>query len=136
MAILKANENPGKNYHYAAVLKDTNILVGACNISLRSEYYAEIGWILHRNYWKQGYGTEMGKALLKFGFEELNLHRIIACCDTENYGSFRVMEKIGMRREGVFIEARPANKLSDKQYGDEVWYGILKREWAKIGERN
>jgi len=130
-AISKANENPCVNYHYAAVLKDSNKLIGACNIVLRSDYYAEIGWILHRDYWKNGYGTEMGKALLKFGFEELNIHRIIACCDAENYGSYRVMEKINMRREGFFIEARPANKLSDKQYSDEVWYAILKREWEE-----
>jgi len=128
-SIERTEENPIKNYIYAVVLKETNKLIGGCEIALLSDYYAEIGWILHRDYWKQGYGAEMGKALLKFGFEELNLHRIIATCDVENYGSYRVMEKIGMRREGLFIEARPANKLSAKKYSDELWYGILKREW-------
>jgi len=127
--ISKLHEIPRKEYNYAAVLKNTNKLIGGCGIMLHSDYYGELGWILHRDYWKQGYGTEIGKALLKFGFEELNLHRIIASCDAENYGSYRVMEKIGMRREGLFIESRPANKLSDKQYSDELWYGILNREW-------
>jgi len=66
---------------------------------------------------------------LEFGFNELNLHRIVAGCDEENYSSYRVMKRIGMRREGLFIEDRPANKLSDKKYGNELRYAILKREW-------
>ncbi len=133
MAISKAEETPCMNYQYAAVLKDNGKLIGACNLALSGDE-AEIGWILHRDYWKQGYGPEMGRAMLKLGFEELHLHRIIAHCDAENYGSYRVMEKIGMRREGLFIEGRPANKLSNKKYGDELTYAILKEEWDVLKE--
>ena len=125
--IMKAEENPCKNYQYAAELKETGKLIGACNLAISDE--AEIGWILHRDYWKQGYGTEMGKAILHFGFDELNLRRIISHCDAENIGSYRIMEKIGMCREGLFIEGRPANKKSDKEYSDELLYAILKDEW-------
>jgi len=128
MAISKAEENPCTNYQYAAVLKETGNLVGACNLALSGDE-AEIGWILHRNYWKQSYGTEMGKALLELGFDELRLHRILAHCDAENIGSYRVMDKIGMRREGLFFESRPAHKQSDKKYSDELSYAILKDEW-------
>ena len=128
MAISKAEENLCTNYQYAAILKDSGKLIGACNLLLSGDE-AETGWILHRDFWKQGYGTEMGKAMLRLGFDELHLHRIIAHCDAENYGSYRVMEKIGMRREGLFFEGRPANKLSGKKYGDELTYAILKEEW-------
>ena len=128
-AIMKSKEIPCNNYQYAAVLKSGGKLIGACNIAISSEDEAEIGWILHRNYWKQGFGTEMGNRILEFGFGELGLHRIIAHCDTENYGSYRVMERIGMRREGCFLEGRPANKFSDKKYGDEYSYAILRDEW-------
>ena len=128
MAIAEANETPCMNYQYAAIKKDTNDLIGACNIALSGDE-AEIGWILHRDYWKHGYGTEMGKVLLSFGFDRLHLRRILAHCDAENIGSYRVMEKIGMRREGLFIEGRPSHKLSDKEYGDELSYAILKSEW-------
>ncbi|MCL2322785.1 MAG: GNAT family N-acetyltransferase [Oscillospiraceae bacterium] len=127
-AISKANENPCTDYQYAVDLKNTGNTIGACNLTLSFDE-AEIGWILHQDHWKKGYGPEIGKALLKFGFEELNLHRITAHCDVENYGSYRVMEKIGMRREGIFIEGRVANKISDKKYGDELSYAILKDEW-------
>jgi RimJ/RimL family protein N-acetyltransferase len=127
-SILQAEESPCTNHQYAAVLKETGHLIGACNLVLKGGK-AEIGWILHRDYWKQGYGPEMGKALLELGFDELHLHRITARCDAENYGSYRVMEKIGMRREGLLLQARPANKLSNKKYGDESIYAILKEEW-------
>jgi RimJ/RimL family protein N-acetyltransferase len=128
MAISQAEETPCTNHQYAAVRKETGRLIGACNLAITGGK-AELGWILHRDYWKQGYGPEMGKALLELGFEELKLRRITATCDAENYGSYRVMEKIGMRKEGLFIEARPANKLSNKKYGDEFFYAILKEEW-------
>lgn len=129
-AIEQSKEIPCKNYHFAAVLKSSNRLIGACNISVLGNDQAEVGWILHRDYWRQGFGTEMGKRIVEFGFKELGLHRIIARCDTENHGSYRVMERIGMRREVCFSEARPANKLSDKKYGDEYLYAILRDEWA------
>ena len=61
---------------------------------------------------------------------EFNLHRILAHCDDENVGSYRVMEKIGMRREGLFIEGRQAHKQSNKKYSDELSYAILKSEWS------
>ncbi|MCL2867538.1 MAG: GNAT family N-acetyltransferase, partial [Clostridia bacterium] len=127
-AISRAEETPCTNFQYAAVLKTTNQLIGACNIA-KACREAEIGWIVHRDYWKQGYGTEMGKALLGQGFAELNLHRITAHCDAENAASFRVMDKIGMRREGLFVEGRQAHKQSNKKYGDELSYAILKDEW-------
>jgi ribosomal-protein-alanine N-acetyltransferase len=133
-AIEKSKENPCKNYQYATVLKSSQKLIGACNLAISGNDEAEIGWILHRDYWKQSFGSEMGKCIVEFGFNELGLHRIIAHCDTENYGSYRVMERIGMRREGCFLEARPANKFSDKKYGDEYSYAILKDEWEILQE--
>ena len=129
MAISKAEETPITNFQYAIILKVDNRLIGGCGITILRSGEAEVGWTLHRDFWKQGYGSELGKALLNFGFGELSLHRIIAVCDAENYGSYRLMEKIGMRREGVFLDSRPANKLSEKKYGDELWYAILKDEW-------
>ncbi|MCL2121687.1 MAG: GNAT family N-acetyltransferase [Clostridiales bacterium] len=127
-AIAQAEEAPCTNYQYAAVLKANDQLIGAINLTL-SGREAETGWILHKAYWNQGYGTEMAAAVLRFGFHYLNLHRILAHCDAENIGSYRVMEKIGMRREGVFLKGRPAHKGSEKEYGDELSYAFLKEEW-------
>ena len=128
-SIRTTEENLVNDYIYAIVLKETGNLIGGCEISPSGNDEASLGWILHRDYWKQGYGTEMAKELVRFGFEELNLHRIIANCDAENYGSYRVMENIGMRREGFFFENRPPNKLTNKKYSDGLAYAILKDEW-------
>ena len=133
-AISKAEEVPCTNYQFAAILKETEKLIGGCDLSVSGDE-AEIGWILHRDYWKQGFGTEMGNEMLRLGFEEIKLHRIVAHCDAENYGSFRVMEKIGMRREGFFLEARPGNKTSKKKYSDEFSYAITKDAW-EISKEN
>jgi RimJ/RimL family protein N-acetyltransferase len=128
-SVIKAAEKvPCTEYQYAVVLKKTGNLIGSCTIDVTEGKWV-VGWLLHRDHWKQGYGTEIGKALLAFGFDTLNLHRICASCHVDNIGSYRVMEKIGMRREGLFLEARPASKDSNKEYGDELWYAILKDEW-------
>lgn len=135
-AIAKSVEEPCENYQYAAVLKSSKKLIGACNIALLCNDEAEIGWVLHRDYWKQGYGTEIGALLIKFGFEYLGLQRIIAHCDNENYGSYRIMERNGMHREGCFIDGRSANKLSGKKFCDEYSYAILSDEWYTQQEIN
>jgi len=89
-----------------------------------------LGWILHRDFWKQGYGTELCAELIRFGFEELGLHRIYATCYAENYGSYRVMERNNMRREALFKAYRKGRPADDKQWYDELVYAILKEEWS------
>ena len=79
---------------------------------------------------KLGYGSELGRFLVDFGFGELGLHRLCAHCDAENYGSRRVMENIGMRREGLFLEARRPHKKSAMRFSDEYSYAMLRRDWA------
>jgi RimJ/RimL family protein N-acetyltransferase len=131
--IRRAADQPRVSYDLAVILNETGELIGSCDLAVKSgsRVYGEVGWLLHRDYWQQGYGPEIGWALLALGFDGLGLHRIIARCDAENYGSYRLMEKIGMRREGLFIEARPANKLSpEKKYADELSYAITDEEWA------
>lgn len=57
---------------------------------------AELGWVLHRDYWRRGYVTEAALALMAFAREQLGVRRIFACCDSENVASFKTMEKLGM----------------------------------------
>ena len=90
----------------------------------------EIGWVFNRAYQGQGYATEAAMALLHYGFEALRLHRIIATCQPENVASWRVMEKLGMRREAHFRKCirRPDNRW------DEYFYALLEEEWFKANE--
>lgn len=83
------------------------------------------GYVLHRAYWGKGFATEAARALLNFGFEVLALHRIVALCDVRNHTSFRVLEKLGMRREAHFRkDAKKAGK-----WRDTYLYAVLKEEW-------
>lgn len=77
-------------------------LIGAGGLRIRSapNRSGDLGYTLRRDRWGLGFGTEIARALLRFGHEELGLHRICATCDVDNTASANVLEKIGMRREG------------------------------------
>jgi len=128
--IWKGRADPRTNYDFAVTLRFSGHLIGACGIYLDAELtQGHLGWILHRDYWHNGYGTEMGGALLRFGFDELKLHRIWATCNAENYGSFRVMERNGMRREAQLVESRYGKVHGQPRWYDEYEYAILANEW-------
>ena len=128
-AIAETRAEDCRNFHFIAVLRTTGEPIGEAALMRHGEDLADLGWILHRSYWKRGYGAEIGKALLEVGFGRLGLHRIIAHCDGENYGSYRVMENIGMRREGLFLQGRKGNRVLDYAWRDELAYAILQEEW-------
>lgn len=128
-AIKCAEENPCVNFRYAVELKDTSELIGSCELYFTDKDPAGLAWELHRNYWKQGYGTEIGNTLLRLAFDVLKLRRVIADCNTLNIGSYRIMEKIGMRREAHFVKMYQGNSALDHRWCDKYQYAILKEEW-------
>ena len=112
--ISNANADDVTHCEYAVVRKSDGVLIGSAVI-MHLPDNPEVGWTLHRNYWRQGYATEMGMTLLQLGFDELNLHRIISTCNALNIASYKVMERIGMRREAHFIKSRKGNNaLADE----------------------
>jgi Acetyltransferases, including N-acetylases of ribosomal proteins len=128
----KEAETPRLAYDFAITLKSSGKLIGACGLYLNKEMTeGMLGWILHRDCWKRGYMPEAATALLRLGFEQLKLHRIYATCNVENYGSRRVMEKCGMRREAHFVKNRFGRVGTEKVWYDEYHYALLAEEWAK-----
>ncbi len=120
-------ENPRRVYNFALIQHINHKLIGACAISIRNVEFreGEIGYVLNRQYWNQGYMTEAAHRMLGFGFQELALHRISATCDPANIGSYRVMEKVGMQREGYLRE----HLWMKGRWRDSLLYSILDREW-------
>jgi RimJ/RimL family protein N-acetyltransferase len=113
---------------FAVILKETAKVIGSCGIYSDSDNdTGELGWILHIDYWKRGYGTELCGELIRYGFEDLNLRRLTAPCAAVNYGSYRVMERNGMRREAIHIKAFWARV--DKEWMDNAIYAILAEEY-------
>ncbi len=102
--------------------------VGRCGLARTGEEpgEAELWYSLHPDHWGQGYMTEAIRTLVGYGFAELGLHRILAAIDPGNVGSWRVAEKIGMRREGHLVE----NAFIADEWCDSYLYAILAREWV------
>jgi RimJ/RimL family protein N-acetyltransferase/predicted thioesterase len=121
-----ASVTPGKDF--AVALNETGAVIGSCGIYPdEAADKALVGWILHKDYWRRGYGSELGGELIKYGFESLKLRRIFAPCAAVNYGSRRVMERNGMRREALHRKAFWARV--DKEWIDEAVYAILAEEY-------
>jgi [ribosomal protein S5]-alanine N-acetyltransferase len=93
---------PRRAYELAVVRKDTGRLVGAAGCRVRSleNLEGDIGYALRREAWGQGLATEAAAALVEFGLGTLGLHRVWATCHVDNARSARVLEKVGMQREG------------------------------------
>lgn len=115
-----------KSYTFAIETKSNNQLIGLFGLNLGSEKYksAEVWYKLHSDHWKQGYATESLKAILNFGFETLHLHRIEAGCAVENIGSIKVLEKVGMIREGRKRKTLPLKS----GWTDNFEYAILETD--------
>ncbi|MDR1935386.1 MAG: GNAT family N-acetyltransferase [Candidatus Accumulibacter sp.] len=119
---------PRRRYDFAVVLKETGAVIGSCGIYTDDAGdTAELGWILHIDYWKRGYGTEFCGELIRFGFEDLRLRRMYAPCAAVNYGSCRVMERNGMCREATHVKAFWARV--DKEWIDKAIYVILAEDY-------
>ena len=132
--IADRKQEPRRNYELAVVLPAEDRQIRGCSLGILDleNHEGEIGYILNRDFWGQGYGTETATALLRFGFEQLDLHRIVATCDRYNIGSARVLEKVGMRREGHFVE----HKWEKGKWCDSYYFAMLLSEWAGHGLAN
>lgn len=116
--------------HFAIVLKSTNELIGCIDFFSWSQFHskAEIGYWVGVRHWGQGYCTEALQALVKYGFDILKLHKIIARHMSHNPASGKVMLKAGFKHEGSLREEIIKN---GERVGLEV-YGILNSEYQGL----
>lgn len=122
----------GDFYDWAVVCKEDGRMIGTCGFTKFdfASDSAEIGYVLNPAYHGKGYGTEAVEAILRFGFEELHLHRIEARFMQENLRSLKLMERVGMTLEGY---AREAIFLKGA-YRTIGHCSILKQEYETRGE--
>lgn len=111
----------------ALELKETGAFIGDVAFGVKQEDIRQcsVGFTIASAHWKRGYATEAMTALLDYLFEDVDMHRLVADCDTENTGSWKTLEKLGFRREAHFVESF----LQAGQYRSEYFYGLLQREW-------
>jgi ribosomal-protein-alanine N-acetyltransferase len=120
-------EEPRFRFQLALTLCHDGRLVGNCGLRLAEAGAREavVGYEISPAYWGRGYATEAAWAMLRFGFEELGLHRIWSHAITENIASQRVLQKLGMRYEGRLRE----KDWYKGRWWDSVIYAILEHEW-------
>jgi ribosomal-protein-alanine N-acetyltransferase len=79
-----------------------------------AQHSAELGYILNRRYWGNGFATEASRAVIDWAFSVPSIRRVWATCDTENLASARVLEKSGLSREGTLHRWLVRPNLSDE----------------------
>ena len=108
-------------------LKSSGKVIGQSNTGLKStnDQLADIGWVTHPEYQRQGFAFEATYAFMKYIFDNFPIHRIIADIDTRNPESAKLAEKLGMRREGEFVDS----EFFKGEWCSMWLYAILKSEF-------
>ena len=90
----------GKAFHWVIERAEDKQLMGMIIARVNAEKW-ELGYVLARAYWRQGFMTEAVKGIIAWALKQKDIHRVWAVCDVDNIASARVMEKVGMQREGI-----------------------------------
>ncbi len=114
----------GKAFHWVIERREDNQLMGMLIARVDAEKW-ELGFVLARRYWNQGYMTEAVKAVLDWALRRGNIHRVWAVCDIDNLASARVMEKAGMEREGILRRWSVHPNISDTPR-DSYCYAVVR----------
>jgi len=125
--IREQSEVPRSNYFLAAVSKESGETIGEAILHIENRWHqrAEIGWGVDGRHAGHGFGTEIGRAMLRFGFD-LGLHRLHAQCRVGNARSLRIMAKLGMAQEGIVRE----NVRARGEWWSSAQWSILRTDYA------
>jgi RimJ/RimL family protein N-acetyltransferase len=121
-------EKEGDGVVIAVEHRETGELVGEVDLRWLSAEHGsgELGFIFDPRHHGHGYAREASAEVLRMGFEQLGLHRVIGRADARNTASGRLMERLGMRKEAHFVK----NEKIKGEWTDEVVYAMLADEWA------
>jgi RimJ/RimL family protein N-acetyltransferase len=123
-------DTAGEWFQFAVILRSTGELIGDCAArpDAGDPRQAEIGFTIAPAHQGHGYATEAVGALIDYLFWQRAKHRVMACCDERNQASVRVLERLGMRREGHLRESTWAKG----EWTDDLIYALLDREWQSL----
>ena len=91
----------GHELTWVITLRSSHDVIGATSLRVQGPHRVELGYALRRSSWGQGFATETGRAVVEWALSQPNIHRVWAVCDVENLASAKVLEKVGMEREGL-----------------------------------
>ncbi|GIP35949.1 GNAT family N-acetyltransferase [Paenibacillus sp. J2TS4] len=115
----------GDGYSFAVTLTESEDFLGIVGLHVNKTHnMAELAYWIGKPYWRSGYCTEAAARVVQFAFDELELNRVFAAAMTRNPASYKVMEKIGMKHEGIL---RSHIRKGDT-YEDLRYYGLLRSD--------
>ncbi|MCA0969720.1 GNAT family N-acetyltransferase [Halobacillus litoralis] len=125
-AIRDREKRHRSRFVFSVILKEEDEIAGSIEMNITDwDGVGEIGFIIHDKHWGKGYATQAVRLMLKHSFEKCELHRVAAVSDPDNVSSIRVLEKIGMKKEGILRK----DLYVKGRWRDSVVYGLLKEEW-------
>lgn len=130
-----ASERSQSNRFMAVVLRESNKMIGHIyfNQTHPTAFLTwELGYIFNPVYYGNGYATEACRSVLEYAFEVLKAHRVTAMCNPENDSSWRLLERLAMRREGYHRKKAFFNRndLGEPIWHDAYQYAVLAEEWV------
>jgi len=115
------------NASFVVTVDDDPVGIAGLHLDPYPWGYAEVGYMVHPDYWGQGYATDAVRCLLRYGFDECRLNKVGADVYAPNEASQRVVEKVGFKREGV----RRDHAFVDGEHVDLYEYGLLEAKWRE-----
>ncbi|MED4015133.1 GNAT family N-acetyltransferase [Sutcliffiella cohnii] len=113
-----------KAYEFAITDKGDGKLLGAIALSNNQPFqHGELAYWIGEEFWGNGYATEAAQAIIQFAFAEKGYHKVFARYFDSNPASGKVLQKIGMKEEGILID----HVKKENQFVDLVYYGIINR---------
>ena len=126
----KANNQPES---FALVLKTTGKMIGTCDFFQVNRDNFEMGYILNKQYWNQGYMTEVAQQVMAIAFNEYHVRRLEIRHLAPNIASQKIIEKLGFRYEGL---KKQEYRDKDGKYCDVLYYALLKEEYdANVSQK-
>ncbi len=123
-------DTQGDTLMLAIALRDSGVMIGSVNLIWHSQEHAqgEVGYTLHPDHQGKGYASEAVRAIMTYGFREIDLHRIVGTCDDRNSASARLLERLGMRREAHFRE----HAWRKGEWRSQYVYAMLRDAWRDL----
>ncbi|WP_341281952.1 GNAT family N-acetyltransferase [Paenibacillus sp. FSL H8-0537] len=121
----------GEGFPFAVTRKKDDALIGCMSLNLsKPDQRGELSYWSGKPYWGHGYATEAAKRVIQFGFEQLELNKIMAAAMAKNPSSSNVMKKIGMKYEGEFKQ----HIFKWGEFEDLIFFGLTRADYEQLNK--